>query len=94
MYELELYVLVLIIFLPVAKTPCTFQVIAHHAADANGICHCKNITACISCCSELSYDCLKILLNFITVWLEVTNANFTAIGCTVLQCVYTFFSLL
>lgn len=32
-----------------------FQVIAHHAADAYVICHCKNITACTSCCSENCY---------------------------------------
>jgi len=91
--SLELYVSVLVISLPVAKTPSTFQVIAHHAADANVICHCKNITACTSCCSANCHDCLKILLNVIniTVCLEVTNANFTAIGGTVLQCVYTFF---
>lgn len=50
---LEVYVLVLIIPLPVVKTPSTFQVIAHHAADANVICHCKKkITACTSCCPE------------------------------------------
>lgn len=87
--SLEFYVSVLIIPLPVVKTPSTFQVIAHHAADANVICHCKNITACTSCCPENCHDCLRILLN-VTVWLEATNPSFTAVGCTVLQCVYPF----
>lgn len=42
---------------------------------------------------KLSYDCVKILLN-VPVWLGVTNTSFTAVGCSVLECVYPFFSLL
>lgn len=92
--SLEFYISTLIISMPVAKTPSAFQVIARHAADANVIFSLQKYN-CLHFWLfwKLSNDCLKVLLHVIniTVWLEVTNANFTAIGCTVLQCVYTLF---